>query len=222
MLFVASLSLLALPVTQVFATPLISRADPAPINTTTCNGKKYVYEELAGYGKLPANFRDKYGDTLGGIGSAIALDQKSAKYKKNKGAYEGIIYGLPDRGWNTQGTQNTQSRIHKFSFTFEIMKNATVANPASPNFKLQYLDTLLLTGPDGTPLTGLDPTTTVTYKGFPALPLARCMSFPVARVAVPNSCRYWRRLWWKWGRWCSHSSRHRGSRTWRRRHLLDQ
>jgi hypothetical protein len=205
MLFVASLGLLALP---VLATPLVGRADSTPVNVTTCNGKKYVYEELAGYGKLPGSFRDKYGDTLGGIGSAIALDQKSAKYKKSKGAYEGIIYGLPDRGWNTQGTQNTQSRIHKFSFTFEVVKNATVASPASPNFKLQYLDTLLLTGPDGTPLTGLDPTTTIMYKGFPDLPLAKCMLFGHYCVTTANVYRYWRWFWWKWHGWCSRTSGH--------------
>jgi hypothetical protein len=175
MLFSASLGLLALPITQVLAGPVVGRSDSAPVNVTTCNGKKYVYEELAGYGKLPANFRDKYGDTLGGIGSAIALDKKKIKFKKNKGkkgSYEGVIYGLPDRGWNTEGTQNTQSRIHKFAFIFEIV-DATVEKPASPNFKLEYQDTLLLTGPDGTPLTGLDPTTTVQYKGFPSLPLAK-------------------------------------------------
>ncbi|KAF2828792.1 hypothetical protein CC86DRAFT_380660 [Ophiobolus disseminans] len=175
MLFATSLSLLAFPVSLVLAGPVVSRADTSPVNVTTCNDKKYVYEELAGYGKLPADFRDKYGDTLGGIGSAIALDPKKSKWKKNKGkkgSYEGVIYGLPDRGWNTQGTQNTQSRIHKFAFTFDIVE-ATVEIPVSPNFKLEYLDTLLLTGPDGTPLTGLDPTGTVKYEGFPSLPLAK-------------------------------------------------
>jgi hypothetical protein len=193
MLFAVSLSLLALPISQVLAGPVVARADPAPVNVTTCNGKKYVYEELAGYGKLPANFRDKYGDTLGGIGSAIALDKKKSKFKKNKGekgTYQGVIYGLPDRGWNTQGTQNTQSRIHKFSFTFEIV-DATVENPASPNFKLEYLDTLLLTGPDGTPLTGLDPTTTVQYPGFPSLPLARCMFEHPDSVGPADVIRHW-------------------------------
>lgn len=169
-------SLLALPVAHVLATPLNTRADSAPVNATTCNGKKYEYTELAGYGKLPGNARDKYGDTLGGFGSAIALDQKSVKWDKKANAYKGVIYGLPDRGWNTEGTQNTQSRVHKFSFSFEIVKNATVEKPSGPNFKLNYSDTLLLTGPDGTPLTGLDPTTTVEYKGFPKLPLAKCMS----------------------------------------------
>ncbi|KAF1947997.1 hypothetical protein EJ02DRAFT_391503 [Clathrospora elynae] len=170
MLLTISLGLLSLPISHVLAGPVAARDDaPAPANVTTCNGRRYTYEELAGYGKLASDFRDKYGDTLGGIGSAIALDQKSWKFKKD--LYQGIIYGLPDRGWNTQGTQNTQSRIHKFSVTFQPVE-ATVAKPASPNFKLTYLDTLLLTGPDGTPLTGLDPTTTITYKGFPDLPLA--------------------------------------------------
>ncbi|KAH7078045.1 esterase-like activity of phytase-domain-containing protein [Paraphoma chrysanthemicola] len=168
-------SLFLLPITQVLTNPITARADPTPVNVTTCNGKKYVYSELAGYGKLSADFRDKYGDTLGGIGSAIALDKTSCSWTKSKGktgTYEGIIYGLPDRGWNTKGTSNTQSRIHKFSFTLEIV-TATISQPASPNFKLKYLDTLLLTGPDGTPLTGLDPTGTVQYDGFPSLPLAK-------------------------------------------------
>lgn len=40
--------------------------------------------------------------------------------------------------------------------------------------ELQYLDTILLTGPDGTPATGLDPDATgfATYPGFPILPVA--------------------------------------------------
>lgn len=173
MLFAVSLSLLALPITQAIANPMPSNIS-APVKVTTCNGKTYTYSALAGYGKLASDARDKFGDTIGGIGSAIALDKKSWKSKKGKKeAYQGIVYGLPDRGWNTQGTQNTQSRIHKFSFDFEIVE-ATIEKPASPNVKLAYLDTLLLTGPDGTPLTGLDPTSNITYRGFPSLPLATC------------------------------------------------
>jgi hypothetical protein len=175
MLLTVPFALLALPITQVIAKPTPS-STPTPVNVTKCNGKTYTYIALAGYGKLASDARDKFGDTIGGIGSAIALDKKSWKSKKGKKeAYTGIVYGLPDRGWNTQGTQNTQSRIHKFSFDFEIV-DATVEKPASPNFKLTYLDTLLLTGPDGTPLTGLDPTGTIAYKGFPDLPLATCES----------------------------------------------
>lgn len=182
--FTFPVALLALPAGRAIANPLVY--DAAVSNdavqsgnataVTTCNGKTYTYTELAGYGKLPSDARDKFGDTIGGIGSAIALDKQSWKRKLGSSeAYQGIIYGLPDRGWNTQGTQNSQSRIHKFSFEFKIV-NATVQQPAQPNFKLTYLDTILLTDPNGQPLTGLDPTGSITFKdkGFPSLPLANC------------------------------------------------
>lgn len=45
----------------------------AAVNSTTCNGKQYSYSELAGYGFVPGNARDKFGDTIGGIGSASEL-----------------------------------------------------------------------------------------------------------------------------------------------------
>lgn len=67
------------------------------VKTTTCNGEKYVYEELAGYGYLPSNGRDKFGDTLGGIGSSIAVD--SSSWTKDGDTYKGTLYALPDRGW---------------------------------------------------------------------------------------------------------------------------
>lgn len=68
------------------------------VNQTTCNSKTYTYTELAGYGFVPSDARDLYGDTLGGIGSAMALDRKAWK-KHNNGSYTGLLYGLPDRGW---------------------------------------------------------------------------------------------------------------------------
>ncbi|KAF2712392.1 hypothetical protein K504DRAFT_426626 [Pleomassaria siparia CBS 279.74] len=173
MLFSASLGLLSLSL--VAAAKPTKAAATTPVSQTTCNGQVYTYQELAGYGLLPGDSRDKLGDTVGGIGSAIALDKKSWKKKSgDKEAYEGILYGLPDRGWNTQGTQNTQSRIHKFNISFDVVINATVAQPASPNFQIKYLDTILLTGPDGAPTTGLDADVTgyLSYTGFPDLPVA--------------------------------------------------
>ena len=172
-----SASLLVFPIAQVLASPVTPRANaPSPVNVTTCNGQKYVYEELAGFGKLPSNARDKYGETIGGFGSSIAVDKKSFKKSASKnGSYTGILYGLPDRGWNTQGTLNTQNRIHKFAFTFDVVQ-ATIQKPSAPNFQLTYVDTLLLSGPDGTPMTGIDATDVITYDGFPDLPLAKCKS----------------------------------------------
>lgn len=69
----------------------------AIVNQTNCNGRTYVYEELAGYGTVPSNARDEFGDTLN-FGSALALDRSQWK-KLSNGSYTGILWGLPDRGW---------------------------------------------------------------------------------------------------------------------------
>lgn len=68
------------------------------VNQTTCNGKTYTYQQLAGYGFVASNATDKYGDTLGGYGSAIAIDRLSWR-KTFEGTYTGTLYAIPDRGW---------------------------------------------------------------------------------------------------------------------------
>ncbi|KAJ5459999.1 uncharacterized protein N7458_001551 [Penicillium daleae] len=143
------------------------------VNQTTCAGTTYKYTGLAGYGFIPSNARDKYGDTIGGIGSSIAIDQSSWR-KSDDDVYLGTIYTIPDRGWNTNGTLNFQSRIHKFALTFKLAPHASAKNPSGPNLHLKYLDTVLLTGPDGNPTTGLDADATgnASYPGFPPLPAA--------------------------------------------------
>lgn len=47
-------------------------------------------------------------------------------------------------------------------------------NPSSPNLHFEYLDTILFSGPDGTPCTGLDADATghISFSGFPDLPVA--------------------------------------------------
>ena len=70
----------------------------------TCNEKTYTYEELAGYGFVAGNFRDKFGDTVS-VGSSIALEKGSWKQKARytvKGMetyYNGTLWMMPDRGW---------------------------------------------------------------------------------------------------------------------------
>lgn len=75
---------------------------------------------------------------------------------------------------NTEGTLNYQNRVHKFGIVLTPQPNATVANPSGPNLQFTYEDSILLTGPDGTPVTGLDADITgyITYPGFPILPVA--------------------------------------------------
>jgi len=55
-----------------------------------------------------------------------------------------------------------------------LQPKATVASPSGPNLQFTYQDTILFTGPDGTPVTGLDADVTgsITYPGFPILPVA--------------------------------------------------
>ena len=68
-----------------------------PVKTIVCKGKSYTFQELSGYGFVPSDARDKYGDTLS-IGSSIAIERSSWK-KLREGYYEGTLWGLPDRGW---------------------------------------------------------------------------------------------------------------------------
>ncbi|KAI0469905.1 esterase-like activity of phytase-domain-containing protein [Xylariaceae sp. FL0804] len=153
--------------------PSRSASASTGVNSTTCNGKNYVYEELSGYGYVVSNAVDKFGDTLGGLGSSLHLDQGAWK-KLCNGSYSGILWALPDRGWNTEGTLNFNPRVHKFSISFTPQPDATVAHPSGPNLRLTYLDSIKFSGPDGTPCTGLDgdPTGHLSYPGFPDLPVA--------------------------------------------------
>ncbi|KAH0363918.1 3-phytase, partial [Aureobasidium melanogenum] len=139
------------------------------VNSTICGGQTYVYQELAGYGFVKSDARDKFGDTLGGIGSSIAIDQKTWK-KMGPNSYQGILWALPDRGWNTQGTLNYQNRVHKFQIKLSLQENATAASPSAPNLQFEYLDTIRFTDPRGTPVTGLDADATGPYLQFPGFP----------------------------------------------------
>ncbi|KAE8350716.1 esterase-like activity of phytase-domain-containing protein [Aspergillus coremiiformis] len=143
------------------------------VNQTTCGGTTYAYTGLEGYGFIPSNATDKYGDTLGGIGSSIAIEPGSW-HRTGQDSYAGTVYVLPDRGWNTNGTLNFQPRIHKIAIELTLAPNASPQNPSNPNLHLTYLDTILLTGPDGQPTTGLDADETghASYPGYPPLPAA--------------------------------------------------
>jgi hypothetical protein len=62
--------------------------------------------------------------------------------------------------------------VHVFDITFTPAPDASVANPAGPNLVFDYKRSILLTGPDGKYMTGLDPDFTggLTYAGFPTMP----------------------------------------------------
>ena len=167
---------LVLPFNGVLAVPSYGQSPSSVVNQTTCAGQTYVYESLAGFGFAPSDARDKFGDTLGGFGSSVTIDEKSWQKSTVKGTtkYTGILYAIPDRGWNTQGTLNYQNRIHKLRITLTLNDSATADNPSPRNVELKYLDTILLSDPKGVPTTGLDPDIKggAQFPGFPILPQA--------------------------------------------------
>ncbi|KAL2161873.1 hypothetical protein VTH06DRAFT_7657 [Thermothelomyces fergusii] len=146
----------------------IKHTNTPPAASVVCNGHSYTYHGLAGYGSLPSDARDQYGDTIS-FGSSMAIKN----WRRTGNRYRGTMYGLPDRGWNTNGTQNTVPRVHVFELSFTETE-ATVSQPSGPNIEFEYQRTILLRGPDGQPMTGLDPDFTggLTYPGFPAMPAA--------------------------------------------------
>lgn len=166
--FLAAVPLVLSYLSPVSATPqFFGSPSTSAVNTTTCNGHKYVYEELAGFGFIEDNAVDKFNDTIGGIGSSIAIDRLS--WIRIGNTYKGFLYAIPDRGWNTEGTLNYQNRIQKFAISFTPNQAATVEKPGSSNLKFTYLDTILLTDPAGQPTVGLDGGLTgpyITYPGY--------------------------------------------------------
>jgi len=102
MVILRSFILALLPLATYARAPALEpRADDAalktPVKTTVCKGKSYTFQELSGYGFVPSDARDKYGDTIS-LGSSIAIERSSWK-KLREGYYEGTLWGLPDRGW---------------------------------------------------------------------------------------------------------------------------
>jgi hypothetical protein len=127
---------------------------------------------MAGYGFVPFDAIDSVGDTIGGMGSSAAIDANSWK-RCGKNLYTGTLYGVPDRGFNVLGTINYQPRIHKFALTFDA--DATSGTTSNTNVKLEYQESIFLTDPSGTPMTGLDADPTdgahASFAGFPDLPV---------------------------------------------------
>lgn len=76
-------------------------------DTVVIGGQTYVNKGLVGAGRIPANLRDKFGETFGS-GSGLAVDPKS--WTRTPTGYQGIFYMLPDRGYNVSGTSDYRAR----------------------------------------------------------------------------------------------------------------
>src|SRR5712692_4193160 len=172
------------------AAALLPASTTLGADAVTIDNLTFVNKGLVGVGRLPADLRDKFGETFGS-GSGMAADPKS--WMRTPAGYQGTFYALPDRGYNVAGTSDYRARLNKLSITFKPLDDPPVAerqnNIAVPmpdrqkspvaerqnNIIATLADTILLTDAAGDWLTGLDPAEGGIRRaanGFPDLPLA--------------------------------------------------
>ncbi len=143
-------------------------------DTVTVGGLSYVNKGLVGVGRLPADLRDKYGETFGS-GSGLAVDAKS--WTRTPAGYQGTFYMLPDRGYNIGGTTDYRARLNKLTITFTPLADPAAVPIAErqKSVAATLTDSIQLTDAGGESLTGLDPEENGirrAAKGFPDLPQA--------------------------------------------------
>ncbi|KAK0525032.1 hypothetical protein OC834_004615 [Tilletia horrida] len=186
----SSLTLLAALVAGTPVAPLRPRAT----TSVTFDGRTFVNKGLVGFGRISGDAKDSYGESIGGIGSAIALDSIT---KASDGTYVASLQAQPDRGHNTQTTTDYRARQHKFSIKFDPSQTGP-----QENINATYVSSLLYKlnpatfNGDGNFTTGLDPTAVRSAVApQPALPLAPSdshISFDTEGLAlVPNSDAAW-------------------------------
>jgi hypothetical protein len=126
---------------------------PAPAQTPDGG---FVNKGLVGVGRLPADMKDKFGETFGS-GSGVAVDVKS--WSRSGDSYRGTFFILPDRGYNVEGTTDYRDRLNKVSVTFKPIEGAAIGSAAAEAnaIALKLEDTILLTDASGEPMSGLDP-----------------------------------------------------------------
>ncbi|WWD20828.1 hypothetical protein CI109_105305 [Kwoniella shandongensis] len=144
----------AIPTTTANATSTSIGPNPAYQTNVTFAGKTYINKGLVGFGAIPGDAVDSFGETIGGIGSAIALKS----FEKQDDSYTGTILVQPDRGHNTATTTDFIARHHSISFTLNPYYNSTKLQyqDAKSTFQLNYESTVRYFEADGTPTTGLD------------------------------------------------------------------
>ncbi|CUA76575.1 hypothetical protein RSOLAG22IIIB_06358 [Rhizoctonia solani] len=174
---------------------LAATTDPALWTTAALGGKTFVNQGLVGFGYIPASARDSYGETLGGLGSAIALQKGTFKAGPN-GTFTGRLITQPDRGYNVETTIDWQARHHSFDFVFSPYygKSELDFDTAAKTFSIQYKSTLLYSKAPGFLTSGLDaissiPNTT-TYPVLPAPDLTK-LSVDAEGLVLNSDGSFW-------------------------------
>ncbi|KAJ7604436.1 esterase-like activity of phytase-domain-containing protein [Mycena polygramma] len=167
------------------ATPVQAAASAAV--SVSLGGVTYVNQGLVGFGRIPSNFTESTGDTLGGIGSAITFKVGTWQEQSN-GSFTGTLVVQPDRGFNVINTIDYQARRHEIDFVLTPYYNSTNLSfeEAQKTFALTYKDTTLVFERNDTKTSGLDPAAIrAAQTGFGTNPLAD-PQVPIASTAEPH------------------------------------
>ncbi|KAF5348382.1 hypothetical protein D9758_010931 [Tetrapyrgos nigripes] len=169
-----------------FSIPFKPRQDSS-VATAELDGVTYINKGLVGFGFIPSDFRESTGDTLGGIGSAIAFKQGTYQVLSN-GSVTGTMVVHPDRGFNIDGTVDYQAR----QFEIDILLNPYYGSDnldfedAQKTVQLTYKRTNLQFDRNGTNTSGLDALAVrPAQDGLPSDPLAD-PEMPIASEDEPH------------------------------------
>ncbi|KDR70938.1 hypothetical protein GALMADRAFT_144404 [Galerina marginata CBS 339.88] len=154
------------------ASPVASAAAAAV--SVTVDGLTYVNKGLVGFGLIPSDFLESTGDTIGGIGSAIAI-KRGTWTAHTDGTFSGTLVVHPDRGFNVDGTVDYQARRHELQFTLTPYTSSTKLDfaTAQETFRITYVNTTLEVERSNVKTSGLDPNAVrPSQSGFPTVPTA--------------------------------------------------
>uniref|UniRef100_A0A8H7XLP0 Phytase-like domain-containing protein n=1 Tax=Psilocybe cubensis TaxID=181762 RepID=A0A8H7XLP0_PSICU len=155
--------------------------------SVTLDGLTYINKGLVGFGLIPSDFLESTGDTIGGIGSAIAI-KRGTWTAHTDGTFSGTLVVHPDRGFNVDGTVDYQARRHELRFTLSPYTSSTqlTFSAAQQTFNISYVNTTLEVERGNTKTSGLDPSAIrPAQSGFPTVPTAD-PQMPIASNSEPH------------------------------------
>ncbi|KAJ7203249.1 esterase-like activity of phytase-domain-containing protein [Mycena pura] len=139
-------------------TPTPAQTAASTAVSVSLGGVTYVNQGLVAFGRIASNFTDSTGDSLGGIGSSIAIKPGSWQQLSN-GSYTGTLVAQPDRGYNVITTIDYQARRHEIEFVLTPYSGSADLSfaAAQATLALTYRNTTLLVERNNVKTSGLDP-----------------------------------------------------------------
>ena len=148
----ATITLSAGPIT--YTAPNIDTTAVGATKSVSFNGATYLNKGLVGVGNYVSNGIDGLGDTLGSF-SSFKVDVTSWRKNAN-GSYAGMLYTLPDRGYNVAGLIDYAARIQKFELAFT--PDYTTNTVGQTQLTLTFKGTTKITDFNGSATTAVNPT----------------------------------------------------------------